>query len=288
MSILPSWFSGLFRSGKKVGFNNIGIVGGKQKSKDSSLDSDSQQSDFVTGKYVIFGQYPYGDEKDVKPIEWLVLARQDHVALLLSRYCLDCRPFNAEHKQVGWETCSLRQWLNNDFYNQAFNEHEKQCIALSRLENAQGGKTEDKIFCLSSSEARDSFFGEDHKFYSKYLEKMNEAAVEELKDDPEALEIIKALPKFGDVVINPLRSAKPTPYAISQGAITHNSENDKNITEQEWWLDNCHYWLRTPGILSRPGDCAASFVDWRGSVTDYGLEVECSHNGVRPAMQILL
>ncbi len=284
-----SWLSGLFKSSKKGIFKSIEIAGGKQTRQGGNvLDSDLQTSEFVTGKYVFFGQYPYRDEKDVKPVEWLVLARQDHVALLLSRYCLDCLPFNTEHKQVDWKTCSLRQWLNNDFYNQAFNEHEKQRIALSRLENHQGGKTEDKIFCLSIDEARDSFFGEDHKFYSKYLEKMNEAAIEEFKDDPDAEEIIKVLPKLGDVIINPLRSAKPTPYALSRGALTNNSENYKKINEQEWWLDDCHYWLRTTGVLSRPGDCAASFVDWRGSVIDYGLEVECSHNGVRPAMQILL
>lgn len=286
---MSSIFSWLFGSGKKTAFQRIGIAGGKQKPNTSSVEGDSQLSEFVTGKYVFFGKYPYSDEKDVKPVEWLVLSRQDHVALLLSRYCLDCRPFNHEHVKADWKTSSLRQWLNNDFYNKAFNEQEKQRIALSRLENHQGGKTEDKIFCLSIDEARDGFFGEDHKFYSKYLEKMNEAAMEELKDDPEALEIIKALPKLGDVSINPLRSAKPTPYAISQGAITNNSENDKKICEQEWWLDNCHYWLRTAGVLSRPGDdCAASFVNWRGTVIDYGLEVECDHNGVRPAMQIWL
>ena len=84
--------------------------------------------------------------------------------MLLRKYSellniLDCQPYNTESTEVTWETCSLRQWLNNDFYNTAFNESERKLIettTLSNPDNPFGGKggnnTDDKVFCLSMEE----------------------------------------------------------------------------------------------------------------------------------------
>ena len=71
------------------------------------------------GDEIAFGTYQ--DEE----IEWEVLARhfipeEGTVRIrLLSKYALDCKPFN-EDGESSWEDSSLREWLNNDFYN---NEH---------------------------------------------------------------------------------------------------------------------------------------------------------------------
>ena len=53
----------------------------------------------------------------------------------------------------------MRQWLNNDFYNTAFNESDRKLIettTLSNPDNPFGGKggnnTDDKVFCLSMEE----------------------------------------------------------------------------------------------------------------------------------------
>ena len=63
-----------------------------------------------------------------EPIEWLVLKVQDGKALLISKYALDCQPYNLENKEIQWEQCTLRQWLNGTFLNYAFTEAEQNII----------------------------------------------------------------------------------------------------------------------------------------------------------------
>ena len=73
-----------------------------------------------------------------------------------------------------YETSSIRQWLNEDFYNIAFTESEKEEIAVTTLNNdctwTQGGVpgyealdsnvTKDKIFMLSCSQAENEDYFE--------------------------------------------------------------------------------------------------------------------------------
>lgn len=129
------------------------------------VDVDPASADKATlvrdGDVVIFGQYEQdgntGNGKE--PIEWEILTEKDGKMLLISKYILDCQPYNTESTEVTWETCSLRQWLNNDFYNTAFNESDRELIettTLSNPDNPFGGKggnsTDDKVFCLSMEE----------------------------------------------------------------------------------------------------------------------------------------
>ena len=105
-------------------------------------------------EYVEFGYY--GGEK----ISWIVVDRKDGKTLLVSRYVLDAKLFNDKDGEVTWETCSLRTWLNDEFYNKAFNSKEQEKIQLTHLttpDNPEsgfpGGKdTEDKVFLLSYEE----------------------------------------------------------------------------------------------------------------------------------------
>lgn len=73
------------------------------------------------GKYEQDNNTSNGKEK----IEWLVLEVKDGKALVISKYALDCKPYNTSSTNVTWETCSLRNWLNNDFINSAFSATEK-------------------------------------------------------------------------------------------------------------------------------------------------------------------
>ena len=60
------------------------------------------------------------------PIEWIVLDRQEERALLLSKCALDAKPFHeVEDRTVTWAECTLRAWLNGDFYNSAFSDEER-------------------------------------------------------------------------------------------------------------------------------------------------------------------
>lgn len=75
-------------------------------------------ADWTIGDVVTFGCYPQTAKgNDNTPIEWLVLAREGHSALLLSRYGLDIQPFHRKKmSRVLWEKCSLRNWLNSELW----------------------------------------------------------------------------------------------------------------------------------------------------------------------------
>lgn len=73
-----------------------------------------------------------------------------------------------------WVTSSLRQWLNNSFYNTAFSAEEKEQIGTSHLENKSkyssaydSADTYDKIFLISYYDAINSAYGfnSDRKAY---------------------------------------------------------------------------------------------------------------------------
>ena len=117
------------------------------------------------GDYITYGTYPQtAAGNDSTPIEWLVLEydEKNNKALLISRYGLDCQPYNTNYTDVTWETCSLRTWLNGTFLNKAFSKAEQGAILTTEVDNSKsqgywstnGGKnTQDKVFLLSYAEA---------------------------------------------------------------------------------------------------------------------------------------
>ena len=122
------------------------------------------------GQTIEFGSYWQGDDKsDGKtPIEWLVLAAKDGKSLLISKYALDCKPYNSEFDEVTWENCTLRYWLNNVFLKNAFNSNEQIKIQTTNVSAdplpifniTAGNATVDRIFLLSVTEAT-KYFNDD-------------------------------------------------------------------------------------------------------------------------------
>lgn len=119
------------------------------------------------GSYVTFGAYEQDNDlsNGKEDIEWLVLARKGRKALLISRYALDSLPYSEHLKDIPWENCSLRTWLNANFINEAFNADEQDSIIISNVtadknpehDTKQGGDTTDKLFLLSMKEANEYF-----------------------------------------------------------------------------------------------------------------------------------
>ena len=105
--------------------------------------------DLDIGDEVIFGKY-HGEE-----IEWLVIGKNFLVdegkirVELLSKYALDCKPFNDDGVS-SWEECSLRKWLNDDFYKDAFSLKEQKQIAENTYFNVFGGTRffSDKVYLI--------------------------------------------------------------------------------------------------------------------------------------------
>ena len=119
------------------------------------------------GDYVLFGAYEQDNNTSngKEDVEWLVLEIKDGKALVISKYALDCKPYNTSHTHVTWETCTLRKWLNNDFINAAFSADEKAMIPTvtvsahgspSYIINP-GNATQDQVFLLSITEVNKYF-----------------------------------------------------------------------------------------------------------------------------------
>lgn len=127
----------------------------------SSDNTDDEMADFAPSvgaeDLFTFGSYPQTDDGDVdSPIVWQVLAKKGDKALLISQYALESSPYNAEGGNVAWENCSLRSWLNDEFYNRAFSSDEKAYI--TKPDDAS--KNPDNVFLLSSSDAKAYFHGD--------------------------------------------------------------------------------------------------------------------------------
>ena len=197
---------------------------------------------------VLFGSYPQtdasGNTKD--PIEWIVLDRQGDKTLLLSKYILDNKCYNNEKKDATWEICSLRVWLNNEFYCKAFNGSEQSKILTTNVINidnsiygTNGGKnTNDKIFCMSIDEVK------------KYFYQIN------MESDNKRL------------------AARATDYA--------KNVNNDGYYLNVYWNGNTCFWLRSPGL--RQG--AAAEVNNVGHLLENGGSFTAHTLGVRPALWV--
>ena len=84
------------------------------------------------GDYVTFGRFEQdGDEwNGPEQIEWLVVKKEGNRALLLTRYGLKGMDPGGK-----WEDSSVREWMNGEFFEDAFNEKEKTLIPVTQVEN---------------------------------------------------------------------------------------------------------------------------------------------------------
>ncbi len=123
------------------------------------------------GTRITLGRYEQnGVESDgAEDIRWIVLEVQDGRALLLSELVLDAEPYHNRKEDVTWETCSLRSWLNQDFWDAAFSEEEKSAVLLTETDNESfsgrgnvtgGNNTLDHVFALSAEE-KDRYLSQD-------------------------------------------------------------------------------------------------------------------------------
>ena len=190
-----------------------------------------QDTDSVTveiGENLIFGSWQ-GEE-----IEWRVLDVKNGSVLLLSEYGLDVQQYNGTPaSDIQWKDCTLRQWLNHDFYENAFSIEEKEKIQLSSSEGfpeynsrVVGGdyqylerETEDNVFLLTYTEVRYYFADPDGRANGS----------------------------------NKLRCCYPTEYAKS----------DPNL---KTYKDACGWWLCT-GFYDSTDQCKTMIVSDLGSIS---------------------
>ena len=230
----------------------------------------NQLSNINIGDNIVFGSYEQNGIIDdgKEPIEWIVLKKNenDDSAILISKYILDCYPFNGFNENVTWETCSLRKHMNTVMLIDMFNETELACILPTFLLNSKnvfngaysGEATYDYLFIPGIDEmlaflSNDNFVGE--------------ARINEL------------------VRPNTKRMCYATAYAKTRG-VRVMGENTK-------YPGTGNYFLRTSGLPGRRiwyGDVYAdyfqSFVSEYGEINPNGTGITSADDGIRPMVQI--
>jgi len=198
----------------------------------------------LLGKYEQSSDYSNGKED----IEWRVLAVENGKALLLSEKILDCKPYNEECEAVTWETCTLRKWLNSDFYSATFKSDEQTRIFSAKVKNENnpwggtngGNDTKDKLFLLSFSDVVNTAYG----FSGSHC----------------------------DIDIS--RQAQGSDYAERRGL---------DVYTVRPYSENSNWWLRSPGNDSYSACCCY----YNGYMNYYDC-VDLNYIGVRPALWLNL
>ncbi len=107
-------------------------------------------------------------------IKWRVLQKNDDSLFLMADKGLDCKKYNEGKFPVTWESCTLRNWLNDFFFCSAFNMEEQGAIVEWDVVNENnfvfgtmgGNNTKDKVYLLSIGEIKNPQYG----FCEKYNE----------------------------------------------------------------------------------------------------------------------
>lgn len=116
----------------------------------------------LKGSIFLLGAYEQDNNENNGPeaIEWIVLEDRGDIAYLLSRYVLDYGPFDKDGKTNVWKDCTLRKWMNEEFYNVAFNTEEQQYFDKAKI-TTNGIETFDYVFLLGSQTAENDFESDD-------------------------------------------------------------------------------------------------------------------------------
>ena len=168
------------------------------------------------GDTYIFGTYEQDNNlsNGSEEIEWQVLAKEGTRIFVISKYAIDCKPYNTTYTNITWEESSLREWLNNGFIEAAFSKEEQAMIPMVTVSpdekydsygNLNSG-TQEKVFLLSKQEAWDYFDSNDE------------------------------------------RKCQPTDYAISNGARKHDNINCN------WWLRSRGYAQNFASVVNFHGE----------------------------------
>ncbi len=239
------------------GSDDVGWLG-DSKYKRIKLENATYASEYLTP-----WNYNWSDADSYhyfkfEPIKWRVLNIDGNNALLLSDLGLDYQRYNENEHSVTWENCSLRNWLNNVFYD-TFSIEEKESIYSTYLINEdvedlfyemeEEPNTNDKVFLLSQSDVY-------------YTDRAVNYGFTKLRDR------------------HVKRTAKSSTYTKAMGAFRCVDEDEPDS------FGCCEWYLRSPGYDTGYYDCAA-VVNWLGYVNYQGFPVN-SAEAVRPALHLNL
>lgn len=195
-------------------------------------------------------------------IKWRVLQNNGKTLFVMADKGIDCKAYNNVNESVDWEHCTIRRWLDNDFYNTAFDNAEQKAIVPHEVENGPvpgkymgdgGNNIIDKIYILSIPELRSPAYG----FWDDRMDWGY---------------------KKRDKKIN--RRIKASDYAHARGAWLC---TDTRVVGRAC-RNNCRWWLRSPCSYTKYG---AEVLE-TGQIIDVGFHTYIFRNAVVPVMHISL
>ncbi len=105
------------------------------------------------GAKVKFGTYEQDNDltNGAEVIEWVIMEEDETHFCLFCPTALTAQPYaDKNHLDWSWEDSIVRDWLNNEFYQEAFTEEEKEKIALTHTEHwfAGDGHSDMSVFLI--------------------------------------------------------------------------------------------------------------------------------------------
>ena len=112
----------------------------------------------------------FGDIISFGSYDWRVLDIQKNMVLIITEHIIEQYPYNNYSGDVTWADCSLRKYLNSDFYERFTNTEKSGIVSvLNKNHDNQwyssigGDDTQDCVFLLSIEEAVCVYFGNSSK-----------------------------------------------------------------------------------------------------------------------------
>jgi len=108
-----------------------------------------------------------GDKIVFDKYNWNILDIKNNAALIITEGIIEHRRYHDAYKEITWAECSLRKYLNGEFYDRFSAVDQSRIIPVinKNLDNqwygSRGGEdTEDRIFLLSLEEVSCKYFGD--------------------------------------------------------------------------------------------------------------------------------
>lgn len=113
------------------------------------------------------GKYEIGSIISFGGYDWRVLDMKENAALIITEEIIEQHPYNDKYVDITWAECSLRKYLNGEFYER-FAENDRKRIIPTHNETpdnewygTEGGEdTTDYVFLLSIEEVVCKYFGD--------------------------------------------------------------------------------------------------------------------------------
>ncbi|MBO4572819.1 MAG: hypothetical protein J5762_03520 [Clostridia bacterium] len=205
---------------------------------------------------------------EFEPVKWEILDIEDGKAIIFAKRILDSQDYNHVYVQYSvdgspiygnnYQFSSVRAWLNDTFYNTAFNETEKLLTEVVEVVNTEISTMDDGVMFV---------------FYSDYVCENTYDRVFLLS----AQEVTKSKYGFENHVYSPdtARQKTASDYAKIQSACAFGD-------------DYGYWWLRTPSEEKTKvkGD-SAMFVHPNSKANNFS-RVNCTPCGIVPALKIAL